>query len=736
MKFDYLIEYFRQAKDYNFRHLAIIQGENYLDNTISLIKAFLNVNSNPKTAYAFHPWLSESKQRFNKIKESLNLSNVTDIDYSSSERYLGESFDLTILDSVDDFRPNYISRLVDLTKGGGLIVLYTNSLYSNKLYKKSLTRNNIVKNLFEERFFRKIKEHRGIISIDDNNIYFKPYSPSEISKQRKNPYDGKIPRALYQISASNDQIKLIHEADFILEKGKRVFIVTASRGRGKSAGVGLALAYLIKKMKNNPTNIILTSPSYYSATSIIDFLLLGLKRLNIKYKTKISKEGKIMKISAEEVNIRWTAPDLAKDADGDLIVVDEASALGLELLSYINNKWEKIILISTIHGYEGSGKAFLKYINSLKDSQIVKLEYPIRYAKGDPVEKFIYDVFLLDAEPEKFDNENKFMEISQEDIFNSDKLLRQIYGILVTAHYRNSPDDLMFLGDMAFQKIFTLNYNAIAEIIEEGTLDNESISKILYGNENEGNLIPHRIIKYMRIRNFGFLKGWRIMRIAVIPELQGKGLGSNLLSEIEKIAKEEKLDWIGSSFVADLNVLNFWLKNKYIPVYLSSIKNEGLGGYSIIVMKALSENAEKYISVLSPLLKDKILLSSHQVYFNVNPEILVKIILSINSKKVIELNDICISRIQAYLDGYIAYNSASDAIHKLALKYFYENNNKIDIKQLSVLFGRTFQGKSWSHISYMLSIRQSEAETMLRNAVKEILKNINITENNNYVDIS
>ncbi|AWR97055.1 GNAT family N-acetyltransferase [Acidianus sulfidivorans JP7] len=739
MKFEDLAEYFKQAKDFYFRHLAIIQGEKYLENTVNLIRIFKQINSNPKTAYAFHPWANGSKLRFNKIKNELQLNNITDIDYSSSEKYLGESFDLTILDCIDDFRPNYISRLVDLTRGGGLVLLYSNSFYSNKLYKNSLTRNGIVKNLFEDRFFRKAKEYRGIILVDDNNIYFKPYSTSEISKRYKTRYDGKIPKSLYEIAASNDQIKLIEEFDFVLEKGKRIFIVIAPRGRGKSAGVGLALAYLTKRLLNKPTNIILTSPSYYSAISIIDFLTKGLSHLNIRYKEKISKEGKIMKISAGDVNIRWTSPDLAKDADGDLIVVDEAASLGLELLSYINSKWEKIVLISTVHGYEGTGKAFLKYINSLKNSQIVKLEYPIRYAKGDPVEKFIYEAFLLDAEPEKYETETGPIELTQEELFANDKLLRQVYGILVSAHYRNSPDDLMFLGDMSFQRIFTLNYNVIAEIVEEGNLSEDETSKILYGKENEGHLIPHRIIKYNRIRSFGLTKGWRIMRIAVIPELQGMGLGSKLLLEIEKIAKNEKLDWIGSSFIADNKVLNFWLKNNYIPVHFSSIKNEGLGGYSIIVMKALNDNIKKYVNALSSLVKDKIILSAHQVYFNVNPEILVKIITSINSTKFVELNKPCISKINAYLNGYIAYNSASDAIHKLALKYFYEIgnfNNNIDIKSLSVLFARTFQGKSWPHISYMLGIRQSEAEPMLRNAVKEMLKLIYGEDSKeDYIDI-
>ncbi|AEE93424.1 ATPase of unknown function [Acidianus hospitalis W1] len=736
MKFNNLLQDFYDAKIGYYRHLAIILGKNYLDNAIELIKTYLQVNNNPKIAYAFHPWVNGSKDRLSTLKEAIMTNEIVDIDYSSSEKYLGESFDLTILDAVDDFRPNYISRLVDLTRGGGLVIIYSDDISDiNKLYKFSLTRNGIVKNLFENRFIKMAINSRGIILVNDNDIKFKPFSSSEVSKPHKKSYDKTIPKSLYDLCLTDDQVKLIREFDFVLEKGKRILIVTAPRGRGKSAGVGLALSFYVKRTLSKPTNVIITSPSYYSSQAIIQFLEEGLRALKIRYKKKISKEGKIMKISAGEVNIKWTSPDLAKDENGDLIIVDEAAALGIENLEYIRNSWDKIVFISTIQGYEGSGKAFMKYINSLDNSQIVKLDYPIRYAKGDPVEKFIYNVMLLDAEPEVYRNNTQFMEITQEDLFSNEELLRQIYGILVSAHYRNSPDDLMFLGDMAFQRIFTIGYNAVAEIVEEGELDETTEDHILNGEENEGNLIPHRIIKYMRIRNFGKLKGWRIMRIAVTPELQNQGLGTKLLSNVEKIALKNNIDWIGSSFVADYKVLNFWIKNGFKPVYLASRKNEGLGGYSVIVMKALTERAEKFLVELGKLLKDKILRTSHQVYFNVNPRILAKILTNIEFKKEIEIDDTYIGKIYAYLNGKIPYNSASEAIHAIAEKYFYDLSFKLDEEEVSAIIARTFQGKSWSHSAKMLSVNNQEAENLLRRGIEKIVKKYYGQEEKDYIEL-
>ncbi|TRM80982.1 tRNA(Met) cytidine acetyltransferase, partial [Sulfolobus sp. F3] len=336
-----------------------------------------------------------------------------------------------------------------------------------------------------------------------------------------------------------DQNKVLEESLFILESGKRTLVVTAPRGRGKSASVGLFLSYLVNK--EIFSNIVVTSPTYFSSQEIFNFLMKGLSVLRAKFSLGESRDGKIMRVRRGETRVKWLPPDLAEDEEGDLIVVDEAAAIGMENLDYIIRKYDKVILVTTIHGYEGSGKAFLKFVDKLKKGLLVKhvkLEYPIRYAKGDPVERFLYDVFLLDAEaPEVSSITNyKITRVSQEELFSNDDLLKKVYGILVEAHYRNSPDDLMLLGDMAFQRIYVYwaddNPISVAQVVYEGNLREEEIVNISDGVKNEGHLIPHRIIKYVRFLDFGKLKGWRVMRIAVTPEFQGKGIGSKVLDKV------------------------------------------------------------------------------------------------------------------------------------------------------------------------------------------------------------
>jgi tRNA(Met) cytidine acetyltransferase len=711
-----LSDVFLDAKKGYYRNFAFIENSESVSKSLQILKGYLKVNPKASIAYAFHPWVEGSKERLNEFRK---IANVVDIDYSSSEKYLGSTFDVVILDCIDDFRPNYIARLSDMARGGGLIILYSDNISKNKLYKSSLTRNGVVKDLFEKRFLEKVLQSRGIIYVGNKEI-IKPYSSSETFLPKKKGMF-KIPKRLYDLCITDDQAKVIEEFNFIEEEGKRTFAVIAPRGRGKSVAIGLSISNFIIKNLDNSTNIVITSPSYYAASELIEAIVKGLRTFKVDMKISSSKEGKIMGLRAGNVRVKWTAPEIAKDEDGDIIVIDEAASLGIENLDYILRRWEKVVMVTTIHGYEGSGKAFLKYINNLEKMikfQMVKLDYPIRYAKGDPIEKLIYDIMLLDAEPENMECSNDITQISQETLFDNEKLLRQIYGILVSAHYRNSPDDLMLLGDMAFQKIFVASQVAVAQVVEEGGLSDNEIKSILYSEGNEGHLIPQRIIKYQRLRNFGELRGWRIMRIAVMPSLQNKGIGSLLLNKIYENALD--LDWIGSSFVLDKKVLNFWLKNGFTPVFLASKKNEGLGGYSVIVLKGISEKGKKVISFLSSILKDKILRTSHQVYFNVNPSSLVKILRSTPPIQYGDIPDLYKAKIIAYLNGILPYNSTSEAIHSLATKYFFENKFDINEVSLASLFARTFQGKSWYHAGLSLGLKPREVEENVKNAISEI----------------
>ncbi|BBL46245.1 tRNA(Met) cytidine acetyltransferase TmcA [Metallosphaera sedula] len=721
MKSNYDIqEIFRDAVSGNYRNLVVIEGD-YREPLLEFIHEYLKVERNPSTGYYFHPWAQGSKERLNWIRSV--LTTVTDIDYSSSERYLGSTFDLSIIDAVDDFRPSYAARAVETVRGGGLIILYTNRLEEGKLYRDTLTRDGKVNNLFEERFRHKLLSHRGILYWNDGELIVRPYSSSEVSKPKRSR-KGKYPE-LAKLCKTDDQVKVLDEIDFLLEEGKKLLVVTAPRGRGKSASVGLALPLLISQSKY-PLSIVVTSPTYWSGAEIMRFSEMSLKALHKRFRKVISRDGKILSLEIGESRIRWLPPELARDQHGDILVVDEAAALGKEFADYVLRRWDKVALVTTVHGYEGSGKIFLKIFDSYDgehDVQRLKLDFPVRYGKGDPVERFLNDAFLLNADATEGEDLNKVAEVDVRSLFEDEERLASVYGILVTAHYRNTPDDLMMLGDMAFQRLFVAENNAgVAQVVEEGGLSQEAIKSIAQGEENLGHLIPHRLVKYWRLFEFGELRGWRVMRIAVAPALQGRGIGSKLLREIEIKGEGEGIDWIGSSFLASYNVIKFWAKNGYIPVHVSTKKNESLGGYSVIVVKPFSSAAKEMSSRVSLLLKDKLLRTSHQVYFNLDPRILAILLKLTPPASNVTISDLYVKKLRAYLEGLLPYNSVAEAVHLLGEKYFKELRFDVDDVSLATLISRTFQGKSWYHAGVSLGLTSSQVEQRLKDTIALILE--------------
>ncbi|MBB5253923.1 tRNA(Met) cytidine acetyltransferase TmcA [Sulfurisphaera ohwakuensis] len=718
-----------------YRNLVFIQDKNYLNHVKEILQLYLKINSKPSIAYAFHPWVKGAKDRLNEIR---NLVDVLDIDYSSSDRYLGSTFDVVILDLIDNFEPNYIGRLIDLVRGGGIGILYTDNLIEHKLFRNSIIKNGNIRDVYEKRFLRKLNEHQGIFMIINSDYIAKPFN-GEV-KEKPSPQIPKkfsMPLELHKLCMSKDQNKVLESFNTIRGGGKKVFVITSARGRGKSAVTGLGLAGLISKIeKKKKFKVVVTAPSSTSISQLMLFLKKGLDALSIPYKSKDSIYGYPLSIEGSNFKVYYEIPEATLEDEGDLLVVDEAAAIGIGYIDSAIKTWKKVVLVTTVHGYEGSGKAFLRYLKRILTTRKVSVVWqelikPLRYAEGDPVEKWLYDTLLLDAEPDEPPQNVShviYESANVEEIFNDDHKLRQIYGILVTAHYRNNPNDLMIMADGVHHKIKTLStldgkYIGVVQIAQEGDLPDSLIDLALKGGTFDGDLIPDRLIKHVRLRDFGKMKGWRIVRIAIVQELQDKGLGSTMLNMVEESAKEEGVDWVGSAFMGDARVLNFWIKNGYVPVHVSPKKNEKLGDYPVVVIKPISETAVKATFIASMILKDKILNTLHDIYFSMDPEIARIILNGIKVHKEINVNRIYVDKVLAFVQGVSPYESSADGIHMITLKYFWDAKRDWSLtpEQEIILIAKVLQGRPWRFTSSSLNSNRTTINELLYEAVAELL---------------
>eukprot|EP01090_Pellita_catalonica_P018107 TRINITY_DN570_c0_g1_i3.p1 TRINITY_DN570_c0_g1~~TRINITY_DN570_c0_g1_i3.p1 ORF type:complete len:526 (+),score=126.68 TRINITY_DN570_c0_g1_i3:44-1621(+) len=124
----------------------------------------------------------------------------------------------------------------------------------------------------------------------------------------------------------------------------------------------------------------------------------------------------------------------------------------------------------------------------------------------------------------------------------------------VSAHYKNSPNDLLLMADAPAHRLFVLlgpvdeTQNTLPEILTvvqvclEGALARGLVAKHLtQGNAGRaaGDLIPWTVSQQFQDEDFAALSGARVVRIATHPDYQGMGYGSRALSLLKSFYSGE-----------------------------------------------------------------------------------------------------------------------------------------------------------------------------------------------------
>ncbi|NXJ10180.1 NAT10 acetyltransferase, partial [Odontophorus gujanensis] len=275
--------------------------------------------------------------------------------------------------------------------------------------------------------------------------------------------------------------------------------------------------------------------------------------------------------------------DSVKLGQAELVVIDEAAAIPLPLVKKLLGPY-LVFMASTINGYEGTGRSLsLKLIQQLRQQSAqtqvtmtaenkstataklasartlheVSLHESIRYAPGDPVEKWLNDLLCLDCLsitriisgcplPEACD----LYYVNRDTLFcyhrASEVFLQRLMALYVASHYKNSPNDLQMLSDAPAHHLFCLlppvppTQNSLPEVLAvvqvcmEGEISRQSIMNSLSrGKKASGDLIPWTISEQFQDPDFGGLSGGRVVRIAVHPDYQGMGYGSRALNLLQ-----------------------------------------------------------------------------------------------------------------------------------------------------------------------------------------------------------
>ncbi|EPK7360661.1 tRNA(Met) cytidine acetyltransferase TmcA [Kluyvera ascorbata] len=346
----------------------------------------------------------------------------------------------------------------------------------------------------------------------------------------------------------------------------KVCVVTAERGRGKSALAGMHIQRLAG-------DAIVTAPSRASADVIAEF--------------------------AGE-RFHFMAPDalLASDAVADWLVVDEAAAIPAPMLKKLIARFPHALLTTTVQGYEGTGRGFLlKFCAEFPQREAFTLAQPIRWAAGCPLEAVVNDALIFhdDSFAERPDGELTLLPVEQSAWQSQPERPSSLYQLLSGAHYRTSPLDLRRMMDAAGQHFLAaLSASGPAGalwLVDEGGLT-PALSQAVWAGfrRPRGNLVAQSLAAHGGSRLAATLIGRRISRIAVHPLRQREGIGQRLVALAWESAVD--CDYLSVSFGYTDELWRFWQRCGFTLVRIGTQREASSGCYAAMALRPLTASGE------------------------------------------------------------------------------------------------------------------------------------------------
>ncbi len=504
-------------------------------------------------------------------------------------KLLGGELDALVFDAHADFDADVFGAVTGMLKGGGVLLMLTPELstWPDQVESNaaSLQIQGVAaadcKHRFIRRLSRLLSASSGLIRVNQGESL--PTLKVEPGAS-KGPVDA---REQSQAVAAVMRVASGHR--------RRPLVLTADRGRGKSAAFGMAAAELLRQGKQR---ILVTAPRLDAVTALFQHAAASLP---------LGEQSSGL-IELEDQRIEFVAPDalVLNPQTADLLLVDEAAGIPAPLLQKLLENYSRIAFATTVHGYEGTGRGFAVRFNRVLDQlapqwKSLQLNQPIRWAADDPLEAFTFRALLLDAEPADDEllqdvsvDEVIVEQLPRDQLLGDESLLRQLFGLLVIAHYRTTPMDLMHLLDGPNVSVWVARYQgavvAAALVAKEGGLDMPLAEAVWQGKRRpHGHLLPQTLASRVGLREASQLQYLRIIRIAVHPVLQGRGLGSELLRHLISHGRQQGMDFIGSSFGATEELLNFWYRAGLLPIRLGMRREASSGAHSALLLKPLSE---------------------------------------------------------------------------------------------------------------------------------------------------
>ncbi len=652
---------------------------------------------------------------------------------SRAQHYLGMEFQAVVFDVYSGFDPDLFAAISGTIKGGGLLILLGPALEQWETFADpQKTRLAIwpyqgmdISGRFLRFVASTIRQDNGVVVIEQNQPV-----PSIPQTLLQNVQSTPVQRSIEFPYRSEDQRHAVQAILHVVSGHRhRPLVITSDRGRGKSASLGIAAAYL---MNQGVETIVVTAPRRAAVSPVFDCaqsLLPGSHRL----------KGTLL---FGEASLEFVPPDelLRRNCRCNLLLVDEAAAIPAALLENYLKHYARIVFSTTVHGYEGTGRGFaLRFQNKLNHYtpgwRSVSLQTPIRWAENDPLESLVFKTLLLDVDTATDELVSQadiascqVEKLDRDTLVNDINALSQLFALLVLAHYQTQPADLRYLLDARDVHLYVVrcrdNIVAAALLEAEGVFDAELAASV-YANERRvrGHLLAQSLAAYVGLQTAPQLKYMRVMRIAVHPLAQQKGLGTFLLRHIENTLTATDIDLWGASFGATLKLIQFWKRAGFSPVHVGLSRNTASGMHAALVLKPLSDRGAALLRDAQLKFNQHFPLMLSESYRDLAPPLVQQLFGSEDIASMYTLSEQDWSDVKSFIDTARDYEVNSVPIWKLVCLCVADKfcANELAENELAILVTKVLQQKPWQELvsSFVLS-GQKEATQHLRQAVKKL----------------
>ena len=396
------------------------------------------------------------------------------------------------------------------------------------------------------------------------------------------------PTTEFRVATTPDQQQLIRTlVAFGLGRRRRPLVVTADRGRGKSAALGMAAAQLLQQGRRQ---ILVTAPARENVNALFAHAResLGAEVLQVG-------DDSLETVSGAQLRFLRVRDLLREKPEAEVVMVDEAAAIPVSLLKRVLLGWPRVAFASTVHGYEGAGRGFAIRFRQILDQatpqwQAQTLSQPVRWAEGDPLEALTSDLFLLGADHDPVElpktGASEVVIEPWQPAQASEAELADAFGLLVNAHYRTTPADLRQWMDDPSAKSWRASVNGETVGVlwgaVEGGLSSELAEQVASGKRRvRGHLLPQSLASHSGFPEAASQRGLRVVRIAVAEHARHSGIGRSLVAAAAASAEQEGLDFTGTSFGGSSDLYAFWASCGLVLVRIGLQQEATSGEYPV-----------------------------------------------------------------------------------------------------------------------------------------------------------